>query len=138
MKGAIDETLTTGTIIHRQAEPKKRSTLFHRVSRFRFWVGVIILVPIFGVFIAFETGFLAAYVVISGSMEPTLQINDCVIVHTTNHAIPRRGDIVAFKDPIRDLPAAVGGINSIFHSGRPVGSDINIHEVSCTICANIA
>lgn len=74
---------------------------FFKVSRFRFWVGLIILFPVLLVFAAFQTNFYSAYVIISGSMLPTLQIGDCVIVRTDTGDIPRRGTIFAFHNPLQ-------------------------------------
>ena len=80
---------------------KTRIFSFFKVSRFRFWMGLIILFPVLLIFVAFQTNFYSAYVIISGSMLPTLQIGDCVIVRTDTGEIPSRGTIFAFHNPLQ-------------------------------------
>ena len=87
-----------GFVSHKHSAHEKPRGLFYEVSRFRFWLGVLILIPVLTVYLLFFAEYLKAYEIISGSMLPTLQVDDYVLVRSTRH-IPQRGTIVAFYNP---------------------------------------
>lgn len=69
------------------------------------------------VFVVLQTFFAQQFYVPSGSMEPTLRVNDRILVDKTStwSGSPRRGDIVVFSDPggWDDRAANPGGINAL-------------------------
>lgn len=60
-------------------------------------LGVLLLVPLGFLLILILTGAYTVFLVISGSMEPALQIGDRIVVDANGY--PERFDIVAFRDP---------------------------------------
>lgn len=82
----MDETTQTEEI--KQPNLRKRA---------RIMIALIILLVLMGVNLAIGTGRLQIERVISGSMEPTLQISDVVLAD--RHAVPKRHDIVIVTDP---------------------------------------
>lgn len=71
----------------------------------------------FGLALAIKTWIVQPFVVPSGSLEPTIQVGDRVLVNKFVYRFrtPQRGEIVVFSDPYGKLPAlikrvvAVGG-----------------------------
>lgn len=71
-----------------------------RISRLRRWAGLIVLVLLFSIVMAFSAGWIKAYKVTSSSMSPTIRTGDCVIVKKIKpYTNPRRGSIVALRNP---------------------------------------
>jgi len=70
-----------------------------QISRFRRWVGLVLLVVFFGIAIAFSVRRLQPYEVTSGSMSPTILPGDRIVVYARLNAVPKRGSIVAVRNP---------------------------------------
>jgi signal peptidase I len=68
-----------------------------------------------------------AFFIPSGSMEPTLQIGDRVLVNKLTYRFhdPRRGDVVVFRDPLGDkICEQRPGITVPEHCNRGVGTKV--------------
>ncbi len=63
---------------------------------------MIVFLPLLWIMLALRTGHWANFVVISGSMEPTLLIGDRVLMFGVKDYAPRRGDVVALEHPERE------------------------------------
>jgi signal peptidase I len=70
-----------------------------RISKARKWLGLALLLFLMLIVGAFASGRLENYRVTSGSMIPTLEIDDCLLVDARQPVSPRRGDIIAFWNP---------------------------------------
>ncbi|MGF1573103.1 MAG: signal peptidase I [Sumerlaeia bacterium] len=81
-------------------EPKKRG-----VGVFRLLITTIIALIIAIIYGFFASGQLKAEEIISGSMEPTIQIGDRVIMSSVFQGEPKRGDVVIFEpEEANELP----------------------------------
>ena len=108
-----------------ESEKRKRSTLgkaFHRIDT---TITAIILVGLIQMF------YIGNYVIPSGSMEPTIQIQDRVFANMIKYKFfnPKIGDIIAFKEPMNNqvmytkrLTGVAGDTMQII-SGRMVIND---------------
>ncbi|MCX7765175.1 MAG: signal peptidase I [Candidatus Sumerlaeia bacterium] len=65
----------------------------------KLWVNIAVLLPVIVILILFQTGYLSAYIIISESMDPTLQVGDCVILSSLRKNVPQRGEIIALRNP---------------------------------------
>jgi len=70
-----------------------------RISRLRRWVGLVVCVLLLALSFAFAAGRFPTFRVMSDSMLPTIQAGDCLLVDASGAAWPRRGAIVAVKNP---------------------------------------
>lgn len=66
---------------------------------FRMAAGLVVLLILVAVIGTLEAGVMRIFIVISGSMEPSLQIGDRILVD--GNATPDRYDIVNFQDPTK-------------------------------------
>ncbi len=85
-----------------QSVNRKGTRKIAGVSKTRFWIGVLVLIPIMAIFWGFQKHYFRAFTIISVSMEPTLKEDDCVIVKKVRGNLPRRGAIVVFRNPFED------------------------------------
>lgn len=69
------------------------------VSHTRRWIGLLVLVILSGVVIALASQSLRVFRVTSGSMLPTIEIGDFLVVDGRRPVSPRRGDIVVILNP---------------------------------------
>jgi signal peptidase I len=69
------------------------------ISRLRRWASLVICVLLLSLSFAFAAGRFRTFRVMSNSMLPTIQVGDCLLVNASGPAWPRRGDIVAVKNP---------------------------------------
>ena len=130
-------------------------------SRFRENVEAILIAVIIALFI--RTFVVQAFKIPSGSMKPTLQVGDHILVNKFIYGVkipylssvllpvkvPQRGDIVVFKfpvDPRKDfikrviaVPGDVVEIRdkTIFINGRQVNHDFGVFTDSRTIAGNL-
>lgn len=65
----------------------------------RMAAGLVVLLILVAVIGTLEAGVMKIFIVISGSMEPSLQIGDRILVNA--NATPSRNDIVNFQDPTK-------------------------------------
>jgi signal peptidase I len=79
-----------------EAAPRPR----RRVSLLRWIIGSIVLIPLASVAIYFYTGTYRAFKVISGSMRPTLEVDDDVFMRRWPDDADLRGRVIAFDDPV--------------------------------------
>ncbi|MBN1867327.1 signal peptidase I [Candidatus Sumerlaeota bacterium] len=70
-----------------------------KISSLRKWIGFAVFFVLAGVVGALASGRLENYRVSSGSMLPTLEVGDCLLVDSRRPVVPQRGDIVAFYNP---------------------------------------
>jgi signal peptidase I len=93
----------------------------------RWLVEVVVMVGLaFVLAFGIKTWIVQPFIVPSGSLEPTIQIGDRVLVNkfVYRFGTPQRGDIVVFPDPAGRLPAlikrvvAVGGDKVDIRDGR--------------------
>ncbi|MEO8376696.1 MAG: signal peptidase I [Candidatus Sumerlaeota bacterium] len=78
-----------------------------KVSRLRMFFGAILLFVTLGCWWAFIIGELGAYQVESGSMEPTMVVNDRVLAKPVSPGSVHAGDIVVVKSPDDEGPDLV-------------------------------
>ncbi len=76
-------------------DPDMEKKRFRR--KLRHAVGLLVLIVLVGLWAAIKTKLIPIFVVASGSMEPTLQIGDHVLIDAS--AVPELFDIVTFPDP---------------------------------------
>jgi signal peptidase I len=70
-----------------------------KISLVRWTLSIIILVPLATVLSFFLTGHWQPFKVISGSMEPTLMVNDCVVMREQSRFPNLVGCVVVLTDP---------------------------------------
>lgn len=130
-------------------------------SKLREYVEAIVLAIVIAFFI--RTFVIQAYKIPSGSMKPTLQIGDHILVSKFNYGIripvlrstliptgsPKRGDIVVFiypedrsKDFIKRLVGLPGDLieirnKSVFLNGLPLNDTHGVNVDSLTIPGNV-
>jgi signal peptidase I len=103
------------------AEPTEPETLPEKKPRnpiFRFMgelPGLIIIAFVLALLI--KSFLVQAFFIPSGSMEPTLQIGDRVLVVKVPYYLhdPRRGDIIVFSDPNSKTETKRGVVGGFFH-----------------------
>jgi signal peptidase I len=66
-------------------------------NRIRMMIGLLVLLVLIGAILALYSHAIRIFVVISGSMEPTLQIGDRILIDAKG--LPDRFDVVALQDP---------------------------------------
>jgi len=71
------------------------------ISTRRRLIGVIVVMFLFAIVAAFFAGQLHTFQISSGSMEPSLQVGDFLLVDGRQPVSPRRGDVVALSNPLR-------------------------------------
>ncbi|MGZ4240230.1 MAG: signal peptidase I [Actinomycetota bacterium] len=101
----------------RFTQPAKKS------SGGNFWKELpLLLVIAFGLALLIKTFLLQAFFIPSGSMEPTLQINDRVLVNKLVYRIhpPRRGDIIVFIEQPAPHKPFWSRVRSFFTEGLGV------------------
>ncbi len=93
-------------------EPEKRSG---PLQFLRELPGLVLMAFVLALLI--KTFLFQAFFIPSGSMEPTLQIGDRVLVNKVPYYFhdPRRGDIIVFQDPHPSPDAHRGLIGGFFH-----------------------
>jgi signal peptidase I len=130
-------------------------------SRFRENVEAILIAIVIALFI--RTFVVQAFKIPSGSMKPTLQIGDHILVSKFSYGVripyigktilpisdPQRGDIVVFKfpvDPRKDFIKRVIGVagdvveihdKTIFINGKRLNHDVGVYTDSRTIPGNL-
>lgn len=77
------------------------------VSKVRWMTGFVIMLPVVVLWILFLSGRWQSYVVISASMDPTLQIHDCVIMKELGNEFDLLDKIVVFDDPLGEYEPLV-------------------------------
>lgn len=70
-----------------------------KISRTRKIIGAIVMVVLMSIAFAFAQGTFRTFKIVSSSMEPAVQIGDCLLVNASRPVRPKRGDIVAVKNP---------------------------------------
>lgn len=70
-----------------------------KISRVRWIISTIILVPMLTVWSFFLSGHWKTFKVISRSMEPTLLVNDCVVMREQHNYPNLDNEIVVIQDP---------------------------------------
>lgn len=71
-----------------------------RISIVRWTISVLLLIPILTIWVFFLTGYWQTFQVISGSMEPTLLVNDYIIMRKQHHFPVLDQKVVAITDPL--------------------------------------
>lgn len=71
----------------------------HKISRTRKIIGLFLMVGLMAIAFAFAQGSLRTFKIISASMEPAILVGDCILVDARKPVTPRRGDIIALKNP---------------------------------------
>jgi len=77
-------------------EPAKKPK---QISTLRKCIGVVALIIFMSLAVAFAHGVFRAFRIVSGSMRPTLLVGDCVLVDSRKPVRPKRGEVVALKEP---------------------------------------
>ena len=72
-----------------------------KISRTRKLIGLFVMVVLMGIAFAFAQGSFRTFKIVSASMEDAIQIGDCILVDARQPVVPRRGDIIAVKNPDR-------------------------------------
>jgi signal peptidase I len=72
-----------------------------KVTMVRRALGLVVAVPVVGLFLALQTGYIKTYKVISASMEPALMIGDSLLTQPFKPEMDLSGRIVIFPDPTR-------------------------------------
>lgn len=124
---------------------------YKKLTPLRLFLGMLIFLPLFALLLALQTGKIKNLMVISESMEPTLNIGDRVLMARSSHYLPVRGDVVVLTDPdhVGDLMTkrvvAVSGdviriVNGyLFVNGHPEPlqtfqeQSVRIHWPNCVI-----
>lgn len=81
-----------------ETEKRRQSTLGKAFARMDTAITAIVLV------LLIQTFYLGNYVIPTGSMEPTIKVQDRVFANMIKYrfTLPKVGDIIAFKEPITD------------------------------------
>lgn len=98
-------------------------------SALRRWLEVPVLVVIaLAISLLVRTFVAEAFVIPSGSMEPTLQVGDRIAVEKIGDDTVRRGDVVVFRAPAgwEDVGAAVDEADGVVGALRTFGSWIGL------------
>ena len=80
------------------------------------WVVFVLLLSLLGLVISPELPFKnipKSFVVVSGSMEPTIKTGSVVFVKSVNPTLVKKGDIIAFTSPSNPKDTILHRVNSI-------------------------
>ena len=94
------------------------------------WYALAIFIIIFNLFLIFNINFFGykTYKVISGSMEPTIKINDLILVKKTNDI--KENDIITYKEKNSFVTHRVIMINNDVIITKGDANNVNDEEIS--------
>lgn len=148
------DTLKTEKQVTAESDVRQRSRLRENVE-------AILIAIVIALFI--RTFVVQAFKIPSGSMKPTLQIGDHILVNKFSYGVkipyigktilplgdPQHGDIVVFKfpvDPRKDFIKRVIGVagdvveirdKTIYINGKKLNHDVGVYSDSRTIAGNL-